>query len=226
VKIFGIGLSRTGTLSLTKALGLLGYKACHFPVGILNYSNRHSFVTKILNRVGKKIFRTPLGFLNYRIQHPFIKLDHCDRFDALTDTPIGLVYKDLDVIYPRSKFILTIRNKEGWLESCKKHFADHPFRASQKPSWWNDDEMGAWHEECEMIINRFRLDLYGTLSFNRKKFVKVYNQYVDDVLSYFKNRGNDLLVLNICNGEGWEKLCPFLDKPILDCPFPRRNVLD
>ena len=31
-KIFGIGLSRTGTTSLTEALGLLGFSAVHFPI--------------------------------------------------------------------------------------------------------------------------------------------------------------------------------------------------
>src|SRR5207237_3908 len=31
VKVFGIGLSRTGTTSLTRALELLGYRAKHYP---------------------------------------------------------------------------------------------------------------------------------------------------------------------------------------------------
>jgi 3'(2'), 5'-bisphosphate nucleotidase len=33
-----------------------------------------------------------------------------------------------------------------------------------------------------------------------------------------------LLVLDITAGEGWEKLCPFLGKPIPDIPFPKANV--
>ena len=43
---------------------------------------------------------------------------------------------------------------------------------------------------------------------------------------YFKDRPNDLLVMNICNGEGWEKLCPFLNKPVPDAPFPKENVTE
>jgi hypothetical protein len=30
-----------------------------------------------------------------------------------------------------------------------------------------------------------------------------------EVMEYFKNREEDLLVLDIAAGEGWEKLCPF-----------------
>jgi hypothetical protein len=43
-----------------------------------------------------------------------------------------------------------------------------------------------------------------------------------DVQEYFKDRPADLLVMNICAGEGWEKLCPFLNRdaiPSRDFPF-------
>jgi hypothetical protein len=33
-----------------------------------------------------------------------------------------------------------------------------------------------------------------------------------------------LLVMDICGGEGWEKLCPFLNQPTPEVAFPRRNV--
>jgi hypothetical protein len=41
-----------------------------------------------------------------------------------------------------------------------------------------------------------------------------------NVLEYFKNRPDDLLIIDICAGQGWEKLCPFLDKPLPQYPFP------
>ena len=41
---------------------------------------------------------------------------------------------------------------------------------------------------------------------------------------YFKNRPNDLLVMNICSGEGWEVLCPFLNKPIPNVSFSKENI--
>ena len=44
------------------------------------------------------------------------------------------------------------------------------------------------------------------------------------IKEYFRNRPNDLLVMNICNGEGWKVLCPFLDKSIPDVQFPKKNI--
>lgn len=45
-----------------------------------------------------------------------------------------------------------------------------------------------------------------------------------EVQKYFKNRPDQLLVMNIIAGDDWEKLCNFLNKPIPDGPFPHRNV--
>jgi hypothetical protein len=40
------------------------------------------------------------------------------------------------------------------------------------------------------------------------------------VKEYFRDRPDDLLVMNICAGEGWEKLCPFLGLAIPKVKFP------
>ena len=53
-----------------------------------------------------------------------------------------------------------------------------------------------------------------------KKVIESYNI----VKEYFRNRPDDLLVMNICGGEGWEVLCLFLNKPIPSVPFPKLNV--
>jgi hypothetical protein len=42
-----------------------------------------------------------------------------------------------------------------------------------------------------------------------------------NVLWYFQDRPSDLLMFDLCGGDGWEKLCSFLGKPIPDQPFPR-----
>jgi hypothetical protein len=43
------------------------------------------------------------------------------------------------------------------------------------------------------------------------------------VHDYFRERPDDLLVLNICAGEGWERLCPFLGQDVPGIPFPWAN---
>jgi predicted SAM-dependent methyltransferase len=42
-------------------------------------------------------------------------------------------------------------------------------------------------------------------------------------ITLFEGRPDDLLIFNICGGEGYETLCPFLGLPILGEPFPHEN---
>lgn len=44
-----------------------------------------------------------------------------------------------------------------------------------------------------------------------------------DSLCFFDSRPQSFLLLDICAGEGWEKLCTFLQKPIPTKPFPNTN---
>ena len=178
MKIFGIGLSRTGTQSLTKALNVLGYNAIHW------------YDTKtIIKYLDKK-----------QLSIDFNKLE---QYDAFTDIPIARIYKELDVCYPNSKFILTVRDMDSWLSSCRNHFKYLEVLLPNKTA------------------KALHLDLYGTVHFRKKKFKEAYTRHLKDVLNYFKGRERDLLVIDICGGEGWEKLCPFLNKPLPNQAFPK-----
>jgi hypothetical protein len=178
MKIFGIGLSRTGTHSLAEALNILGYKAAHW-----DYT------------------KTTIGYHQEEISIDFEKLEQ--SYDAFTDIPIARIYKQLDVKYSTSKFILTVRKIDDWLKAIKCHLL--------QPSVFSS---------ANNIAKQLHLDLYNSLNFDRKIFKAAYCKHVDEVTSYFKNREDTLLVINICSGEGWEKLCPFLNKPVPAKPFP------
>jgi len=45
--------------------------------------------------------------------------------------------------------------------------------------------------------------------------MKAYRRHHESVVEYFNDRPRDLLVLNIIEGEGWDKLCRFLKSPSL-----------
>ncbi len=176
MKIFCIGLSRTGTLSLNDALHLLGYRTVHYPTRILGLRNG-------------KLFLKPNALGNY---------------DAFADTPAARFYKELDVLYPGSKFILTVRNVEEWLRSCEKFFNTAAANAT---------------------IRQLRLDLYSTEFFDAGKFRAGYERHLKNVTEYFRDRPGDLCVLNVTEGEGWKKLCPFLGKKEPKSEFPRRHIV-
>jgi 3'-phosphoadenosine 5'-phosphosulfate (PAPS) 3'-phosphatase len=177
-KIFGIGLSKTGTTSLANALQILGYKTKD-NMGVVKYA---------------------AGDLSS------VDLDVVDSFEAITDTPIPSFYREIDARFPGSKFILTVRDADGWLKSCKKQFTQR-FAESQT-------------EAHKQVFT----DLYGTDVFDAQRFASGYERYVDGVREYFKDRPHDLLIFNIAAGEGWDKLCRFLERPVPDIPFPKANV--
>lgn len=178
-KIFGIGLSRTGTASLHSALLTLGYSSIHNP---------------------------KLYILRNNELHFYPKAAH--YYDTMVDAPVAAFYKNLDDIFCDSKFILTIRDIDEWLNSCEKFFSLKSF-------------------ESTIIPKLFSKIFYGSNTlFDKDKYIKGYYKHLESVKDYFKNRKDDLLILDICGGDGWEKLCPFLEKEIPNEPFPHENKYD
>lgn len=168
-KIFGIGLSKTGTTSLNQALIEMGFKSVHYPQ------------------------RAELFSGDFRC---------FDDYDAATDIPVAPYYPQLDERYPGSKFILTVRDVEDWLRSMDRWLSQN-----RRPS--------------EFVL-RVRIAVYGVVKFHAGRLRYVYERHLRDVREYFKDRPEDLLVMNICAGEGWDKLCPFLNRAVIpsrDFPF-------
>jgi Sulfotransferase domain len=94
-KIFGIGLSRTGTVSLTKALIQLGIEAKHYP--------------------NDRATQDELKRAQY-------SLSILQEVQALLDIPVAPYYAQFDEIYPDAKFILTTRPTDAWLVSVENHY--------------------------------------------------------------------------------------------------------
>jgi hypothetical protein len=65
--------------------------------------------------------------------------------------------------------------------------------------------------------------LYGITYYDKDIFTDVYHKFHRGVEDHFRGREDKLLILDICGGDGWEKLCPFVGKPIPDIPFPHEN---
>ena len=75
-----------------------------------------------------------------------------------------------------------------------------------------------------MEIRRFlRAAVYASYEFDEARFVRAYQRHVENVKRYFADRPGDLLVLEIANGDGYEKLAPFLGVPVPEQPFPHKG---
>jgi Sulfotransferase domain len=59
---------------------------------------------------------------------------------------------------------------------------------------------------------------------NEDVYIARYQRHNSEVIEYFKDRGSDLLLLDITAGEGWAKLCPFLGERVPALDFPCANT--
>jgi hypothetical protein len=142
-----------------------------------------------------------------------LRLSVLEVCDALTDTPVCATYKALDAAYPGSRFILTVRAKEDWLRSCERYWGaglsayieEHP-----------EDPLSGY-------IKLISEALYGSADFERDSFARAYDRYHADVADHFGGRDGDLITMDVTAGDGWERLCGFLDRPEPDEPFPAAN---
>jgi hypothetical protein len=124
------------------------------------------------------------------------------RFDAFQDNPWPVLYKELDARFPGSKFILTVRDPESWIASQLDHFAKR------------DSQMRRWVYGA------------GTPRGNEATYLARLLQHEAEVREYFAERPDDLLVMDLAMGDGWEPLCRFLGKDVPDMPFPRKNAAE
>ena len=176
-----------------------------------------------LSRTGTRSLQAALTELGYATAHFVEHRDElrglntwfqgnfsCDSladYDAATDLPIPIFYQQLDRRYPGSKFVLTVRDTGEWLTSVRKLWRRREIK---------DDPPGRYRRLV-------RQSMFGTCEFSEEQLKLVHEKHVQDVTGYFQGRNDDLLTLSICQGEGWEKLCPFLGKPVPSTRFPWHN---
>ncbi len=110
------------------------------------------------------------------------------------------IFKEFDKQYPNSKFISNTRELQSWLDSRESHVKRNQENKLKNP---------------ELDVKWLKID--------RKKWENQYNSHYSEIKNYFENREKDLLVFDVVGGDGWEKLCQFLDLPIPNISFPRKN---
>jgi|GEM_PF-461295 len=192
-KVFGLGLSRTGTRSLTAALHVLGFDTVHYP------TDAPSFEAMT------------------RGDGAFPLLDH---YDGLTDITTIPFLAELDARYPGSKFVLTIRDEAPWLQSCANHWDGRTVFATSESAEPTAIEEHRIHMEIRRFL---RAAVYGCYDYSPERFARVRADHHAAVLRYFARREQDLLVVDLTAGSGWTELAPFLGQPIPDQPFPHKG---
>lgn len=176
-KVFGIGLNKTGTRSVAAAMRMLGYRTLHKGDAATSalVDQAHEEGVPLLRYIG-------------------------EQFDAYFDVrSITQRYGQLNVQYPGSKFILTTREIDGWLDSREKHVRANQARAAR------GEYSGSW------------------LSVDRDAWRAERVAHEAAVTACFADRPGALLVIDVVRGDGWEVLAPFLDCAIPTGEFPWEN---
>lgn len=154
------------------------------------------------NKTGTSSLSAALNHLGYNCKHNprWFRMRHFLNgdllgFDACCDWPTWESWRELLALYPTAKCILTTRDSESWLASAKAHVARNALIGRK----WNSigDEVAA-------------ILAYETHNQQVREFFGAHPEF------YF-------IELRICDGEGWEKLCPFLGHTPPCDPFPWRN---
>ncbi len=122
------------------------------------------------------------------------------EYDSFEDTPWCLLYREMDERYPDARYVLTTRrDSETWFESLRAHCLRNPLRAARY-LFGTDDPVA---------------DPAATIA--------RYERHNQDVRDYFAGRPGKLLEVCWENGDGWERLCEFLEREVPDGPFPHVN---
>jgi Sulfotransferase domain len=209
--VIGVGLGRTGTLSLHAALERLGFAPCEHMTNCFAHPERFALWLEALRRkqAGEPIDWRPL-FSGFR---------------ATLDWPGAYFWRELVAAHPEARVILTVRAPERWYDSARATIyaasqartatlasrllyglmalldprAGQGFRTVQETVW--NGTFGGRFADREEAMNRFHqhnCDVEATVPPER------------------------LLVFDV--KQGWEPLCAFLGVPVpAGEPFPHVN---
>jgi hypothetical protein len=182
-KVIGIGLQRTGTGSLRRALNLLGIP-----------TQEHYGAWFLVRLEGEKLV------FDASANHAY--------FEGYADSPVPLFFREMDARFPGSRFIYTTRGRQSWLKSVRVLFR-------MKPEWEGTPD--------GRIYDAYHAASYGTADFDAAAFGQGFDRHHAAVMRHFRDRPGDLLVLDSAEPRPWEKLCPFLGKPVPERPYPHTN---
>lgn len=172
-KVFGLGLARTGTTSLHRAMGLLGLVSAPDSIPLLDS----------------------------------VDLDFLARHDAFFDNPIPFRYEALDTVCPGSRWIVTQRPVDDWIDSM---------------SWLFGPGLDRLKPDMRVVGDRVHRQLYGSDKFDEDRLRALYTRHYGQVRDWVENR--PFVWLHVDQGLAWEPICDLLKLPVPSVDFPHANT--
>lgn len=204
-KVFCVGRNKTGTTSLAAALETLGYRIGNQQEGEV-----------LIEDWARRDFQSLIAY--------------CRKSDAFQDRPFSLdfTFQAMDVAFPKSKFILTIRDSgEQWYASLTrfhsmlmlKHCGENRLPTARDLQRYPYIYPGYLWRVRELVNGIVESDeLYS-----KEFLIREYQDHNRRIQDYFRHRRSDLLVLNLADTNSMEMLCRFLGKPYTGQKMPKLN---
>lgn len=202
-KYFCIGRNKTGTTSLKHAFQDLGFI------------------------VGSQPEAERLTMAHYFDGEFDAIIDYCRGAQVFQDVPFSYpeTYKHLDKAFPGSKFILSVRDDaEQWYRSLTRFHAKRFGTDGQLPT--AQQLKDATYVQPGRMYSMLRLN--GTTDedpYNKDILIANYERHNREVIEYFKDRPDDLLVINVSTPGDYLRLVEFIgvDSPFTDFPWENRT---
>ncbi len=162
----------------------------YYGIGLSRTGTTSLFTVMI--RFGFKAFHNPAPqFWEQRAEYEF-----------MNNLPVPARFEQLDSEFPGSKFIYTYREVDSWVHSCdllvQRLLNVNPFYD--------------WMEE-------YHMEMYGHPTFDEACFRAAHARHDKHVREYFADRPDDLLIMDITQGDGYDKLIPFIGMENLKFPW-------
>jgi hypothetical protein len=205
MKIIGLGLPRTASLTMKQALEMLGFGPCYHMTEVLPSTDRMPGWIDAFN--GKPdwdaIFR---------------------GYPAILDWPAAHYYRELAEHYPDAKFLLSVRDGTSWVRSM---------RSTIWQMMYSDEPMHyLW--EAHARLDPVRKEFWETITamFDESGMFGPDPRNIDEkAMIAGMERRNEAVrqlipkeqLLEWRPADGWEPLCGFLQVPVPAAPLPNAN---
>ena len=212
IRLICAGLGRTGTLSLTDALKVLGYKPYHF----VDFNHLQEWAEFSRGNVTADVL---------------LDLIEKDGYTATLDNPTCDIYQDLLRRYPDAKVVLTVRDTPQAFVKSWKTLLDTMMITEQTFSWRFPCFFGYIPffknlKEIRQLMGTTHLGLprgeltHGWRNHSVEWLAEQYERHNQHVIDTVPKE--QLLIFNV--KEGWGPLCEFLGKGVPTESFPHSQV--
>lgn len=206
MKVIGVGLPRTATLTQKIAFEMLGLGPCYHMINVLTDAGQIEMWADAMagHADWDKIFA---------------------GFNATVDYPGAFFHKELLAAYPDAKVVLSVRDGRSWTRSMR----DTIWSVQQ------DEESIVHHlalaQGCVDPVMRAYTDLMADMTSRADLFGPTPTLFDEDTVVAGMERHNAAVRAAVPAGrllewspeDGWEPLCAFLERPVPAAPLPRVN---